>query len=408
MSGRASKSTWSIRLIALACVVGLLAGLATAKASAATLPPEGIFDNCRLDTQMPTCVQRLQVMHQGGMQIVAISAANASPASLASYASSAQSLGMSVMWELSAPSWWQDPPTATSMAGTYPGFASACGCNQNGPLLAYLVHWLGQLPGTYGYYAADDSMLSPGDQTGVASYVDQIKQQDPLHTVMIGSAQESQTATYQSIPDVIGTEMYPVTTDPLMPLSANQDTWGSMAQWATDAQHSADVAGKQSAFILQAFTWGDNLSDGQTIGACSASDTQASCYGKLRYPSAAEQLQLRNEVLAHAHPKLILWWSFPGTFGDVTGDTYSIYPGGSEAAARWGGLSAAVQAPFPGSSAPAPASSPTSSAAPRRPQTIGAHLARALRITRAHVAVARKHRHRRRHARRRHRHHKRA
>jgi hypothetical protein len=224
----------------------------------------------------------------------------------------------------------------------------------------------------------------------VANYVAQIKQQDPVHTVMIGSAAESQTATYQPLTDVIGTEIYPVTTDPLTPISANRDEWSMVGQWAADAQQSANGAGKQSAFILQAFTWGDNLSDGETIGACSPSDTQLSCFAKLRYPSAAEQLQLRNEVLLHAHPQVILWWSFPGTYGDVTGDTYSLYPSGADAADRWAGLSAAVQAPFPGAAAPA------AQAAPRQPHAVGAHIARALSMTRRRtVRGVHRHRHHR-------------
>jgi hypothetical protein len=283
------------------------------------------------------------------MQIVVISAWSGSLDSLASYAAAARSLGMSVMWELSNPSWWRDPSSSTGAAGSFSAFAAGCGCNQNGPLLTYTIHWLSQLPGTYGYYAADDSMLAPGDQGGVAQYVAQIKQQDPAHTVMIGAGDESQSGTYQRIADLIGTEIYPVTTDPMMPVSANQGSWDSIAQWASDTQHIADRAGKQSAFILQAFTWGDNLSDGQTIGACTASDTQSSCYSKLRYPSGNEQLQLRNEMLLHAHPKLILWWSFPGTYGQTGAETYSIYPTGAEASSRWSGLSAAVQAPYPGS-----------------------------------------------------------
>lgn len=332
---------------ALALLVCVATGLTAATASAASLPPEGIFENCGLDTQMLTCVQRLDAMHQGGMRIVVISPAFVSQASLAAYAASANSLGMSVMWEIGDPSWWQDSPSSTSMAGTYPSFASACGCSDNGALLAYLVHWLSQLPGTYGYYAADDTMISPGERAGIASYVAEIKQQDPSHTVMIGSADESQTGTYESISDVIGTEIYPFTTGSMMPVAANEGSWESIGQWASDAQQSANGAGKQSAFILQAFTWGDNLSDGQLIGVCSASDTQSSCYSKLSYPSAAEQLQLRNEILRHSHPKLILWWSFPGTYGDVTGDTYSIYPTGSQAAARWSGLASAVEAPYP-------------------------------------------------------------
>src|SRR5579864_4591149 len=379
MAGR-DRSPRLLARFALSCFAVLVCCLASASASAATLPPEGVFENCNLDSQMPMCVQRLQVMHQGGLQVVAIPAWGASPSSLAGYAASAQSLGMSVMWEIGNPSWWQDPPTSTTMSGTYSGFATLCGCQQNGPLLAYLVQWLSQLPATYGYYAADDTMLSPGDEAGVASYMAQIKQQDPVHLTMIGSADEQQTSSYVGSADAIGTEIYPFTTSSLMPVSANQDQWGGIAQWAGDAQRAADGAGKQSAFILQAFTWGDNLSDGQTIGACTASDTPQSCYGKLSYPTAAEQLQLRNEILLHAHPRLILWWNFPGTDGDVTGDTYSIYPSGAEAAARWSGLAAAVQAPFPGTPQTAPSVTPGPG--------LGAHIARAVRISRHRHAVA--------------------
>ncbi|HLY49723.1 MAG TPA: hypothetical protein VKR21_11050 [Solirubrobacteraceae bacterium] len=388
MAGR-DRSPRLLARFAIASFAVLLCCVLTAAASAATLPPEGIFEGCHFDTQMPTCVQRLQVIHQGGFQIVVVGAGDASPSSLASYATTAQSLGMSVMWEIGNPSWWRDPPTSTTMSGSYPGFAALCGCNQNGPLLAFLIHWLSQLPGTYGYYAADDTALAPGDEAGVANYVSQIKQQDPSHLVMIGSADQAQTSSYVGIADAIGTEIYPFTTSPLMPVSANQDQWGGIAQWASGAQQAADGAGKQSAFILQAFSWGDNLSDGETIGACTASDTPMSCYGKLPYPSGAEQLQLRNEVLLHAHPAVILWWSFPGTDGDVTGDTYSIYPSGSDAATRWSGLSAAVQAPYPGTNLTRPAS-----------HGLGAHLARAVRISRHRHAVRAKHRHRRRHRRR--------
>lgn len=394
---RTSRRRW-FRVALLAIVCALASALAAASASAATLPPEGIFENCDLDTQMATCVQRLEVMHQGGMQIVAISPGQRSLASLAAYASSAQSLGMSVMWELSASSWWTDPSTSTSMDWAYPAFVTACGCTQNGALLAYLAHWLGQLPGTYGYYAADDLALAPGDEPEVAAYVAEIKQQDPVHTVMIGSADESQTGSYQSIADVIGTEIYPVTTASLMPVSANQSMWDSIGQWASDAQQSASAAGKQSAFILQAFTWGDNLSDGQMSGGCTSSDTAQSCYSKLVYPSAADQLQLRNEILTHAHPKLILWWSFPGTFGDVTGDTYSLYPSGAAAAAHWSGLAAAVQAPFPQNGSGASSASPAS---------VGAHVAAVNSVRRRHHHHHHRRRHRRRHHRRHHRHRRR-
>ena len=296
---------------------------------------------------MSECTQRLAVMHAGGMQVVVIPARYGSLSDLAEYAATAQSLGMSVMWEIGNPAWWQEPGTSTDMAGVFPSFASSCGCTQNGQLLAYMVSWLGALPGTYGYYAADDSQLIPGDQAGVAAYVSQIKQSDPAHTVMIGAYGLAQANQYADIADMVGNEIYPVTTNPLLPVSGNLFTWDTVANTAGLLQTYADDAHKQSAFILQAFTWGDNVADGTTIGVCTPAESNSECYAQLRYPSPGEQLQLRNEILQNAHPGLILWYSFWGTYGQVGTDTTSIYPTGAEAASRWAGLSAAVQAPMP-------------------------------------------------------------
>src|SRR5207253_2569083 len=151
-------------VVVLACALCLLGVAGAAGASAASLPPQGTFENCGLDTEIQTCVQRLQAMHAGGVQIVLIPAWGVSLSSLSAYADAAHALGMSVMWETGGggPYWWQGTPSSTSMAAWFPGFASACGCDQNGPLLAYTIQWLSQLSGTYGYYAADDSMLSAG------------------------------------------------------------------------------------------------------------------------------------------------------------------------------------------------------------------------------------------------------
>ena len=335
-------------LLLLVLLVAAACAATATPALAATAPPEGIFEGCPLDTEMSTCLGRLTTMHQGGMQIVVFPATYASLPSLATYAAAAHSLGMSVMWELSNPGWWQEPGTSTDMSGYFGDFAAACGCSTNSALLDYTITWLSQQPGTYGYYAVDDSMIGAGDHQGVAAYTARIKQIDPAHTVMIGAADEQQSRQYQSATDVIGTEIYPVTDSSLMPVTANQDMWGSVAQTASDAQAQAARAGRQSAFILQAFTWGDNIDDGVAIGVCSPGESKWSCHAQLRYPSRAEQLQLRNEVLRHAHPKLILWWSFPGTFGQAGDDSYSIYPTGGQATSQWSGLSAAVQAPLPG------------------------------------------------------------
>jgi hypothetical protein len=284
------------------------------------------------------------VIHSGGFQVVVIDANDGSPSSISTYAAAAQTIGMKVMWEISAPDWWQ----GTTASGDFPQFASACGCSDKSSLLAYMINFLGALPATYGYYAADDTMLSAGDEASVSRYVSQIKALDPAHKVILSSADESQTSQYASIGDMNAAEIYPITASSLMPVSRNQDMWGAVAQEASDDQRTATKHGKSSAFILQAFSWGDNMSDGEAIGECTPSMTQQQCWDALIYPTPADELQLRNEVLKHANPSLILWWSFMGTYGQSGGDTYSTYPTGSAAADHWAALTAAINAPDPG------------------------------------------------------------
>ena len=60
-------------LLILASSIMLLAGVGTTTAGAAALPKEGVFEGCSLDTQMPTCLQRLHTIHQGGVQVVVFS-----------------------------------------------------------------------------------------------------------------------------------------------------------------------------------------------------------------------------------------------------------------------------------------------------------------------------------------------
>lgn len=338
--------------VCLVAAAALLAAALPASASARTLPPEGIFDVCSLDTQMSTCLQRLQVMHDGGFQVVVITVDSTSLTSLQTYANAAHSLGMSVMWAISDAGWWSSPlSSSVQNNGYWSNFATACGCTQDGQILSSMVHWLGSLPGTYGYYAADDSMLSAGSTSGVSQYVSTIKAADPNHPVILSSGDESQTAQYERFGDMNASELYPITTSTLMPVSSNRDWWDGMAQEASYDQGLANRAGKSSAFILQAFTFGDNLSDGQAVGVCTPSMSQQQCWNRLRYPTAADQLQLRNEVLKHSSPRIILWYSFPGTYGQAGSDTYSLYPTGATAASEWGGLTAAINAPAPSSGA---------------------------------------------------------
>ena len=383
------------QIVAFALASMLILGLASAGASAAsasTMPAEGVFENCSIATEMVTCLQRLETMHAGGVNVVVLPIEWATPSAISTYADVAHSMGMSVMWWMSDQNWWDSTSTNTNMDPYYEDFVTDSGQTQNGPLLNYIVRYLASLPGTYGYYAVDDSAMVPGDGAAIAAYTAQIRAADPNHPVMIGTADQTETDSYQHSANLIGAELYPVTDSSLMPVSSNQGMWDSIAQSATDAQQSADNAGNQSAFILQAFSWGDNLADGEAVGVCTASDTPASCWAKAQYPTTAAQLQLRNEILTHAHPSLILWWSFMGTYGQSGNITDGTFPTGAQAAAQWAGLESVIQAPAPatsGSTPPAKIKKPT--------KDVKAHAASTKKKTKRHA--------RRRHHRRRHRRH---
>ncbi len=299
---------------------------------AGTLPAEGIFDGCDLGANLGTCEQDLQKMHQGGLQVAVVGMEGASLSQLSAYAAAAQNLGMSVMWAINDPGFWGGNWSGSSAANDFPQFSTACGCTDAKQVLNYMIHWLGALPGTYGYYAADDELLNPGERGGVTQYVDEIKAIDPSDMVMVAS-NESQGTTYASTGATLGNELYPETTTSLLPYSSNLATWDSVQQNATQDQHTATAHGTESAFILQAFSFGDNLTDGEDIGVCNANMSEGHCASLLHYPSAGAQLELRNEVLEHAHPKLILWYTFDQSYGQ--GD-------------RWSGLTNAIKAPYPG------------------------------------------------------------
>jgi hypothetical protein len=63
----------------------------------------------------------------------------------------------------------------------------------------------------------------------------------------------------------------------------------------------------QAGYILQAFSWGDNLGDGEAMGRCTSSDTPATCSSKYQAPSAAQLEQMWCAVQQY-NPHVVLWY----------------------------------------------------------------------------------------------------
>jgi len=318
ISARAARLSALLLVLATTLVVGQGSALAAGHISktrtvTTTLPPEGMFDSCSLATNLSTCEQDLQVMSQAGLKVVVNSISGVSEQNLQSYAAYAQSVGMSVMWELNDPGFWGGAWIGSSAANDYPEFAADCGCTGTAAVLSSTISFLSSLPGTYGYYAADDESIARGATAGLTTYVNEIKSDDPNHMVMIGSS-ASQGQTNASAGAVLGNEIYPETTSNIANEGNNLAAWAGVQQQVTQAQTASTKNHEASAFILQAFTFGDNLSDGEAVGVCTPNMSQSHCAGLLLYPSELVEQELRNQVLEHSHASLILWFNFDETF----------------------------------------------------------------------------------------------
>ncbi len=331
-SARAARLSALLVVLAVTLFVGQGSALAAGHISktrtvTTTLPPQGMFDSCSLTTNLTTCEQDLQVMSQAGLKVVVNTISGVSEQNLQSYAAYAQSVGMSVMWQLNDPGFWGGTWLGASAADDYPVFATACGCTTTAGVLDSMISFLGSLPGTYGYYAADDESIAPGSTPGLTAYVNEIKSVDPNQMVMIGSS-ASQGQTNASAGAVVGNEIYPETALNIANEGNNLAAWEGVQQQVTQAQAVSTEDHEASAFILQAFSFGDNLSDGEAVGVCTPDMSQGQCAGLLLYPSELVQQELRDQVLEHSHASLILWFNFAETFdgsGHGTAFTQAIH-----------------------------------------------------------------------------------
>jgi hypothetical protein len=108
-----------------------------------------------------------------------------------------------------------------------------------------------------------------------------------LYVAFANQAQStSNLAPFASAADLVGVDYYPIGTP---------DTTSGLAPIAADAQDMANRAGKQSAIVLQAFSWGQY---------------PHSALITPRWPTADEMRQMRDIALANSDPNIILWYSY--------------------------------------------------------------------------------------------------
>ena len=239
---------------------------------------------------------------------------------------------MSVMWELNDPGFWGGAWIGSSAAADWSSFSTACGCTATDQVLDYMIQWLSALPATYGYYAADDSTLEPDQAAGLRAVrrSDQVGRSDahgdgrfrtgPGHDLLLERCDDRQRDLSRDDADADAAT------------TSNLAVWQSVQQSVTQDQRAATRQGTSSAFILQSFSFGDNLSDGEAVGACTAVHEPDA----VRQPPAVSRQPASSSSSATMRfstriPKLILWY------------TYAQASQGS----HWGDLTSVVKAQYP-------------------------------------------------------------
>jgi hypothetical protein len=238
------------------------------------------------------------------------------------------------------------------MLSKYPTYHLLCGCSTNDELLQYIVGYLTADDATWGWYIADDSQFAAvGSQlyqeqiAGLTTFSARLKQLAPTTHTVIADCCNSGTSQLQNsyqVADFTAHELYPIfsyaDTDPLTGEVAGQADY----QDASAVQSLMDSYQKPSALILQAFDWGMDTHDAAATGDDATVDA---------YPTAEQQLAMRNGALLASDPQLVLWFYWNDTAGWPTGTMPASFQAPIDPADRLAGLKAAVTAPLPKSSA---------------------------------------------------------
>jgi hypothetical protein len=235
---------------------------------------QGIYDGC-LPSQGQVCWDRLTKFSQGGFRLVInYGIFSGSDQDIIAYADHAQTVGIKVIWSLKDQ--WQISDTTQ---------------------VRNFISLVKNHPATWGHYINDEA--TPTQHSQVRALSDLVHQLDPTHPrLSIGCAQCNENDPLYDIrpfgddsADVIGTDYYPI-----------KPGW-TVAQTesiASSLQTLANKKGKQTAMVLQAFSWNDVEHQCDPFPECAP------------FPTYDQMRQMRDLVLLNAHPRLILWYYYPG------------------------------------------------------------------------------------------------
>jgi hypothetical protein len=338
-----------------------LAFVPASHAAADSIPPQGVYDWCDPAQSADGCGSRLDRIGNAGFRVVLnVWVFNSTTESqLRAYAQRAQATGVKVLWALSAMHFERADPNGNSMLSAYPALARNCGCSTNQGLLQYLIGVLRGLPGTYGYYLADEPGSSAHDQ--LASMASRVKALDPDHPrIIVGcgfcnGGTDGNVGWMADIDTMLGTDAYPVIwrwPDP-------DYSYNDVAANAIALDRIAAPAGRGQVMVLQSWRWGDSISDSQAIGV----DPTIT-----RYPERDEIQAQRDAAIQNSHPDLILWFVLTQVIGWEPGQRNPNWTNPTDTTKRWDNLVGGAFAPPPGPRPVRAAAASTATAASSSPQ----------------------------------------
>jgi len=287
----------------------LFAVLAPA-ATAARVPPQGVFEQCAPTPALADCSARLAMAGRAGMRIVLnYNAFAAHPRALDAYARAAARHRVKLIWSLVHPAFRGHMPIAQA----FPALAEGCRCSD---LLAFIVRRLRDEPATWGWYVGDELPASEADATHALA--ERVRQLDPRHPRLYvqagldglfgpGLAPFAPSAHY------LGNAMFTIGTPFAMDL---------VTQTMRHASREARAHRRRFVAVLQAFAW-KQVRNAPVVPRPDL------------FPSRRHFVAQRNRAIRASRPSFILWYSLHDVLA-------SAHP-----ARNWAALVSAARAPAP-------------------------------------------------------------
>jgi hypothetical protein len=301
-----------LALVLLAAVGG------QARAAPVAVPPQGVYEGCSPGTRtahVQVCIDRLRTIRSAGFVIVLnYSGLSGSPEQVRAYARAADDLGIRLIWPIHHRALYSQP----DVSATFRAMAIACGCSSPSELIPFMVGVVRPLPATFMYYVGDETPFHM--HAGMAANSRLVAQSDPSHPRLFVSNElrglGANLEPFADDADVLAGDVYPV---------ATSNRLEDVADASRAVQRVADAHGRQSAMVLQAFSWGPDFEPLPE-----------------RWPTVDEYHTMRDLALVNGRPGFLLWWA-----------AYVIFRS-SERERRWADLVQGVIAPEGPQTSPPP------------------------------------------------------